>query len=965
VRFPAAGAPLLLALLVAAVMLAGASMARADTSSEYHEVTRFGRYDEAALSGGTLTAGQFVEPTGFAVDAQEGNAVYVADRTSSVKGIETPSKTETRAHWRIQKLSADGSVLATTTFTLPSEKITEETIKKTPFGPSEKIIKHEALPSVVAGLAVDHRAGRLYALVMDNAGSALKHATKAQELLAWSIQPHPCKPEPSGCGKNLQGDVEGEELVAAEGLPSDSPLESTGGLVSDEAQLDAGITPLYDPQGIAVDPLEEAGVENPVAIEATDLLSPSLASGGLDGQFKQGGGQNFNSSDASEYEQFGDTIVQSVATGAGNAGALLKRWSAGADPVVKGVLGEAALTTGGGPLGIFEDAEKDAHGKGYLSVLLHGDFVYSQAVNTYVVRLNAELEEPLVLNSDAGDPGEERANEASVALDPGPFFTDPATSHESISGRAPDYELRNAGPEVAQLSASKAGPPLYAADVRFEVAPGEAGEEVSPWRSYDEPQLRVFPSAQGVDVGVRLLRPQASGSISGAEGETIVNTLGAEPPTGSESAPCGINAEEAALAAGSEGTLWVLDRGPIGSVAAALEEVEGHKPIENGRKVIELAPGAGSATTECPQPSGTFRMGVGEASQSGEVTVSPEEEVLFDASSINRQHGTPFKYEWEFGDGSPPLKQTAPGKTFGKAGHTYAKSGTYEVKLRLQSDYGVYEQAGTVKAETAAKIEPRAEFTVAPGEGAQEFSFDASASIPGTGRTIDHYIWSWSEGGPPEEDDASHPVVTHAFASSGPHTVTLTIVTRTIGKGENERTSSLPQTVIVSAPEPVLGEELGLALNVTNPPSEQPPGSGGPGPGATMARGPTYVEPHASFSKGTVNVRISCPPAKARCAGTVQVETVAAFSASAASAKGRRAKARASRLIVAQASFGVPAGASRTVGARLTAKGAALLKRLRHLPVLVLVTARDPLGDPGLSTLHLTLLTARAARSKA
>ena len=127
-------------------------------------------------------------------------------------------------------------------------------------------------------------------------------------------------------------------------------------------------------------------------------------------------------------------------------------------------------------------------------------------------------------------------------------------------------------------------------------------------------------------------------------------------------------------------------------------------------------------------------------------------------------------------------------------------------------------------------------------------------------------------------------------------------------------------------------------------------------------RGPTHVSPRASFSRGTVSVRISCPQAKVQCAGQVQLETAAPFPASVAgSAKAKRGR-RAVQLAIGSAPFSLPGGARGTVLVHLTTRGASLLARLRRLPVLVIVSADDPLGDRGVAVLHLTLAASRSAR---
>jgi PKD domain len=815
--FPACSRLLLSAALCTLAAIAFVAPASADSSSEYHEVTRFG--------GFALAPGEFVEPAGFAVDAQEDevkeddSVIYVADRTNDM--------TSSPGEWRIQQLSSTGAVLGTTTFSLSST-------------------------SSIAGLAVDHQAGRLYALVVGPVNSANPyhvHATQAQELLAWSITPNPCVGK---CGPT------GGELVAAPGLGSD-PLHTTGALIGSEAQLDAGATPLYDPQGIVVDRLEVPNVDNPVAIEATDLSGSTSNNSQLGGV------------GAYEFERNGNTIVQQVAT-QGSIGGLLAKWSAGE---LQGV--------DGGPRGILDNAD------GSISVLL-----YASEQNAYVVRLSARLGEPLVL--DADEPA--NASQAIMHLDLGPFFTDPGNSFN---------ETRNAGPEVAELSNG-----LYAADFFLPTPPFPPAPY---WRS-DE---------KAANIGVRLLKPEPGGSISNSRGETLVNTLG------DATSPCEIGAEEASLAAGAGGTLWILDRG---ATSKRLEEFEN---LQSGREIIELAPGPGSPQERCPQPSGTFTMGLTcGSSQSGEepLTVPAGAEVAFDASSVNLQHGTAFTYEWDFGDGD-----TVSGAKASET-HVFVQPGTYTVHLKLLSDYGAYTPPpATVIVTPAEGLTPHAQFTITSPAGAQQATFDASGSTPGTCKTIADYLWNWGDGSPTESDGPQTPVLAHTYANPGSYAVTLTVV-----NSDFQSAVSAPQTVTVA-----VSPAEQSAFTESLPPAAGPLPAVPPPPD----RSPTRLFPHASSVGSALDVSVSCPATKASCAGTVRVETVEAFSA--AAARSAKATPRASRLVIGAASFSLAGGGRKIVSVRLTSRGMALLRRLRRLPVLVTVAAHDSFGDPGATTVRLTL----------
>jgi PKD repeat protein len=880
-------------------VLASAPPAGADPAGEYHEAARFGGFDESVFHGGALTPGKFMEPTGFAADA-EGN-LFVADRTSPVSS--------NPASWRIQELSSTGTVLATTTFTLP--------------GGLEG-------PSTIAGLAVDDAAKRVYGLVMGPA-KAVKyhaHATQAQELLAWSIKPEPCA---GACAAGTGG-----ELVAAPGVKAGKdPLGSSGGLVAEQKQLEAGATPLYDPQGIVVDHLEQAGVDNPVAIEATNPRGLATnASGEVENEPAPVEGVKLF-----ELEQHGETIVQQVATQASIAGALgatLKRW-----PPAIGTSEARTLAEQWGPLGIFDGPD------GSISILLNarGSAPYppSHTTSADVIHLNAKLETALVVNNAANDPAPQRGKRhiqgerrAILGLDPGPFFTEPAGAGD------PPFELRNAGPEMAELAGG-----LYAADLRFEASPRETKDEQEEgelpiWLSYDKPEWRSGSGDKKINVGIRLLKPSSgTGQISGERGETILGTLGND----TKGAPCDIAGEEAALSAGAGGALWVLDRGPT---ASTLGEGLGLRP---GREIIELEPGAGGETSGCPQPSSQpFKMGQCAATQSAEepLTVPNDAAVAFDAGSVHLTHGHPFAYEWSIDYEGHPLKsenellEAQEGQE--AIEFTPEKPGNYTVGLTLWNDYGPHAMNAATVEVTSVQTQPEARFSARGLAGTQQESFKAIGQS-GTCGPILHYRWNWGDGSG-EEDET--PEAAHAYAAAGSYAVTLEIV-----NSRYERATAT-QTVEVSAAsaEPSL-----IALEPIIPLAATPPGLPSTPSSPRPSRGPTRVFPRASFAHGTMRVAMSCPVSKVSCAGIVQVQTAAAFPARASG----RTKARASRLLLGQARFTMPGGVSRGVTMRLSAKGAALLTRLRRLPVLVVVAAHDPLGDPSLTTVHLTL----AARARA
>ncbi|HEY7830596.1 MAG TPA: PKD domain-containing protein [Solirubrobacteraceae bacterium] len=854
--------------LIVVGLLALAPMADAEPGFEYGEVTRFGGFDSSAYNGGQyggpLTAGKFLDPTGFAVDPQD-NTVYVVDRTSA-------RELNPRTAWRIQEFSPQGVVLGTTTFTLPD-------------GNSDA--------SAIEGLAVDHHAGRLYALVVGSppVGDRNSSTPVAQELLAWLTTP-------KAGGLVAATAAVGEKALTLDDVSSPSPGSpgTVGSVISGEPQLlSPGATPLYSPQGIAVDPLEVSGVDDPVAIEASDLSVSGRGS-----------------------PIFGDTIVQQVASqqqGATTAGELLSSWSGAS---LAGTLGASW-----GPRGLSTDPD------GSLTVLLDTKELNSADVS--VIRLKADFSEAVVLNGSASVPPLEDSDEAPMYIDESPFFT--------LAG-ARVSDLKGAGSQIVHLSAAIPGSEGPYASVFFPSEPvdtqvsssNNAGSQY--WRSGES-------STEGFEanLGVRLLEPGAGGAITDLHGGTIVNTLGNQ----SERGPCNISAPYAALAAGAEGKLWVLNKGP----RAAQPNTSGQ-----GREVIELAPSAGEL---CPQPAGTFTMTpAGGSGKSGEetLTVPSGTQVTFDTSSINRRHGKPFAYEWDI-DGDPTngaahdgfekvYEMRAPHYYYppSKITHMYTSPGEYKVRVRMRTDYGVYTppQSGTVIV-TPALTHPEARFTVTPS-GAQQVTFNASGSAPGVG-TIVNYHWNWGDGSE-EDEDPQTPVVAHAYAAPGEYQVTLTVT-----NSAYQSATSAPQAVTVTVRA---SAHTAVASPLVGPLNAIPLPGLYPIPPGPVNRAPTRLSPHVRFRAGALNVTLACPATKTVCAGIVDIETVAALAA-----KAHKGHKKPGRLLLGHAAFRILGGHGKSLKMHLSARGAALLTSRKRLSVLVVVTAHDPFGDPGTATVRMLL----------
>ena len=740
----------------------------------------------------------------------------------------------------------------------------------------------------------------------------------------------------------------------------------------------AAAGPLYDPQGLAVDHVhpKASKPDEPVAIEAKIPDAVQRQHREEESEEEYSAEEGF---DYSEFEARGDTIVQQVATEpqaspARPIGALGARWSSSE-------LGKENL----GPLGIFDDTHDES-----MSVLLRGPEGRT-TTNAYVVRLQLPL-------SAAGKPvakvlnaGESAPEPPLLRLDPGPFFTEPSDRFQLQ--RSPEA-IRSAGPEATQLENG-----IYAADVRYEEpTKAEVEEGHTPyWRAeqhYEKKKNNGIPTgAEGVNAGVRLLAPVGE-QLADAHGASIVNTLGNSEPwsSGNRSSACSIGAEQPALAAGREGRLWVLDRGPS---SETLER--GQVPESQwGHQLIELAPNATGEAPElaCPKPSGTFTMEAGCGSSQpaqGTFEGAAGVPVEFDASSVDLRGATPAAYQWKIvklnangePEGEPELYPSAVEQAesknkppfevsgfrkFEKFDRTFKEAGTYEVSLDVPNDYGAYEQSALVVVTPGQASSPRARFNVEPIQGTEQ-AFNAESSSAGVCGKIVDYRWNWGEGRPLDEDDGEEPITRHTYPSLGEakeYTVTLTVLTVKKLAGKEEYLSSVAtEAVKVSAARASLVSELPPELATAPAPAPAPNSPVPSGPVARPASGPTVVSPHAGFSDGVLRVRVSCPVAKLTCAGTVRAETAALFSTKTSGHAKSRVKPPKRRLALGETAFSLAGGTSKTVTVRLTATGAALLRTQRRLAALVIVSAHDPAGDPGVASVHVTLLAPAAKRHSA
>ncbi|HEY2281977.1 MAG TPA: PKD domain-containing protein, partial [Solirubrobacteraceae bacterium] len=291
----------------------------------------------------------------------------------------------------------------------------------------------------------------------------------------------------------------------------------------------------------------------------------------------------------------------------------------------------------------------------------------------------------------------------------------------------------------------------------------------------------------------------------------LVATIGGQPI----GQGCSLDSERLALAAGAEGSVFVLSQ----------------PNSENGDtddQVIEFAPGGSGKCPTPPTLTGQVKVNGTAASTA---TVTQGKAVKFDASSIDRAGETPYELDWNFegkttggtaGEGydlgskieGPNYKWPNP-----EAEYTYGKAGVYEASVRMIGDYGtsVFPVKITVEPTTPAV----AAFIVPSSIKAEEsVTFDGKESKPTPESKILVYRWEFGDGTSPQTSPT--PLKSHTFASAGAYKVKLKIT------DESGETAEVTHEVTVAAPKSK--EEPPATKPKEEPPTIAPPL---PGPGPT------------------------------------------------------------------------------------------------------------------------------------
>jgi PKD repeat protein len=690
---------------------------------QYGEVTRFGGFDATWFDGGKYdgkgatpgetepAAGKFVDPAGFAVDTDdEGKgttAIYVLD---SVSGWAEELGTQ-GSEWRLQKLSATGTVLGSTEFYLPKDE--------TPGGT-------EAAYDVFAGtvgLAVDDHTGRIYTVIYDSVGEEEESTRQAAEIVDWSTTPN---------GSDQLIAPSGSSTTDSPSTPI-KPVAGYGhpGVLSTSSQLDS--LGLYEPQGLTLD---VTGGKDYLAVQA-------------DAKTRIG----------SRGTPQGPVLVEQISTESGGETASWSSASLTSPSVVTNASSEDATATAAGI---------STNPDGSLTVLL----ATTEGVShRYLddIDLPASLSDPTVLASKAIQPsavynGGVRYPSAALPDNPTPLGV---SQPEGGLGRVGDssdqaVELSNGLYASDFIDGGEYWAEVLNEGIRLvqPEADGLLSNPLAPVTSIFDTLGNATPGTLGgacyIGVGNKAYVEQINDVTLAAGADGTIWAL----TEGTEAVEAVSKAEEGKFLTGRE----VIEFAPGASKTCAQPAgtfslaKEGETPVP---AASSLTIGVGStvdfdaSAIEYPANDGGKQANV----------YAYEWDLTGASSGGPGNDGYTIVNDTLGGDDeSTHVEPTT-------ASHTYRTPGEYTVGLKLLGDLGEYDETRTVIVQTS---EPPTGLLTVPAEAqaGQNVSFSAVGSAPANGQKIANYHWSFGDG---LSDDTPTESDTHEYSSPGIYTVTLTV----------------------------------------------------------------------------------------------------------------------------------------------------------------------------------------------
>ena len=197
---------------------------------------------------------------------------------------------------------------------------------------------------------------------------------------------------------------------------------------------------------------------------------------------------------------------------------------------------------------------------------------------------------------------------------------------------------------------------------------------------------------------------------------------------------------------------------------------------------VAIYPSALSASTVALHTA----LGHGTAAPTAAFTSTPTGlTAAFDASTSSAPSGrTITDYSWDFGDSSAAGTGSTPS-------HTYAATGTYQVKLTITDSIGLKDTVTNAVTVTAPNVPPVASFTSTTSGLTVNVNAGASTDPDGT---IASYSWNWGDG----TAAGSGVTASHPYSHAGTFPVTVTV---TDNKGAP--TTSAVTNVVVTHAAPV------------------------------------------------------------------------------------------------------------------------------------------------------------------
>jgi|GEM_PF-1673867 len=227
------------------------------------------------------------------------------------------------------------------------------------------------------------------------------------------------------------------------------------------------------------------------------------------------------------------------------------------------------------------------------------------------------------------------------------------------------------------------------------------------------------------------------------------------------------------------GTEVVSLRWDFGDNTSSTEPHPVHQYVTSGTYSVTLTVGNTAGCTTSHTKSITIRRMPRAAFEAG--LACSGEETTFSDGSVPVEGGI-AGWEWTFGD---PDSGAGNVSTEQHPQHTFRNPGTYQVKLKIRTNYGC---ADSVVQTVLVKQAPRADFGYVLSCGSKTAAFQSKASATG-GATILNWYWDFGDG---VIATSAHP--SHTYEQPGTYTVTH-IVTSDARCQQTTR-----QTIQVTAP---------------------------------------------------------------------------------------------------------------------------------------------------------------------